>query len=876
MEEKKIQFEGISDEETWKLFSWFEKLINQTETKKVVRFLDFVNKKPDLSWKELYKLSFFAQNMIKSKSNSEWVDKDFLFKRINKLYNWWLESFMTHVYLTLLLQWKETNVSKIIEETLKKSIRHKDADPNLYFLFDEIYREESDKTFSKDDWTDTEQIFIKIDIKKWKWLKNKLANKTKKELEDYLIHTYDNEGKNFDLFKEVVETLIEEYNNFLNDKNRKFVFTLWNDFYYESKTYTLRKFLSEELKKLDGFKVFDVKKIKKLILLLMSNKIFLEKTGLEKQEFKILILRLILGHFHVRDDAWDFEEYPKKIKQYNGYNFSSLLLDKEFMSDFNEEWKKKIIKVYCDYYAEQLEKIVYESMFYYWKYKINIVDLWRHTFWEELINQPWWEFIKEPINLLPQVFKNLYDWDSQRTPLINNSKEKSLSEYLSEFFPNDTSIEEKKKKEKQERKEREAEERRQEALKEIEKKKEEFERENQKLKKRQEKIKLELAWDKEYNNFIKKVLSKKIDISKLEVEVFYIPYWEDTLDTKIWRVSSEILNKKTTPVQFATYYKILKVFENMSEPLEDFIYSMRRRYEVFQADKKLFEKVFREHLTDVYFLTKEEQDVIIWEMKRMFWDEWAFIDAFYAEFMPDLISCEFSYSQDEACFPASIKRIQLLNKFESFDDEYEEDEYEEDKDEEEDEKELQELKERQKRVKEKIDNDKWFQDIIKKILSKKIDISKMDICIHVIPYWEDTLDTKSLKVSQKLINSETTPLLFVTYLKILKVLQRSSFDELEEFFSSMLKKLERYELNDWFEKKFREHLSDVYFLTKEEQDALLKSLVFDWHIKYAYDFYEYFMEEFVGKVYTSYMDWKCFPSSIEEIDLVENNKSIRL
>jgi hypothetical protein len=53
-----------------------------------------------------------------------------------------------------------------------------------------------------------------------------------------------------------------------------------------------------------------------------------------------------------------------------------------------------------------------------------------------------------------------------------------------------------------------------------------------------------------------------------------------------------------------------------------------------------------------------------------------------------------------------------------------------------------------------------------------------------------------LKVSQKLINSETTPLLFVTYLKILKVLQRSSFDELEEFFSSMLKKLERYELND--------------------------------------------------------------------------------
>ena len=88
--------------------------------------------------------------------------------------------------------------------------------------------------------------------------------------------------------------------------------------------------------------------------------------------------------------------------------------------------------------------------------------------------------------------------------------------------------------------------------------------------------------------------------------------------------------------------------------------------------------MFREHLTDVYFLTKEEQDVIIWEMKRMFWDEWAFIDAFYIEFMPDLIGCVFLPSQDEACFPASIKRIQLLNKFDSFNDEYEEDDIDED------------------------------------------------------------------------------------------------------------------------------------------------------------------------------------------------------
>ena len=419
----------------------------------------------------------------------------------------------------------------------------------------------------------------------------------------------------------------------------------------------------------------------------------------------------------------------------------------------------------------------------------------------------------------------------------------------------------------------------------------EYDKERKELIKRQERIKIELADDNEYNSFMKKVLSKKIDVSDLEIKIFYLPYWEDTLDTKIWKVSPELINKKTTPLQFATYYKILKVCEKINESLEDFVYSMKNRFKNIQNDKNLFEKVFREHLSDVFFLNKDEQDVIIWEMKRIDWNNWT-IDTFYMKFMPKLISREFLTSQDEACFPESIEEIEILNKFDSFDDEYDEDEYEEDdidddiddtdEEDEDDEdiediEELQELKEKQKRVKEKIDNDKWFQDIIKKILSKKIDISQMDIRLHVIPYWEDTLDTKSLKVSQQLINSETTPLLFVTYLKILKVLQISPFDELEEFFSSMLKKLERYEFDsDLFEKKFREHLSDVYFLTKKEQDALLHSLVFDWHIKYAYDFYEYFMEEFVGKVYTSYMDEKCFPSSIEEIEIVENNKSIRI
>ena len=425
----------------------------------------------------------------------------------------------------------------------------------------------------------------------------------------------------------------------------------------------------------------------------------------------------------------------------------------------------------------------------------------------------------------------------------------------------------------------------------------EYDKERKELIKRQERIKIELSWDQEYNSFMKKVLSKKIDVSNLEIEIYYLPYWEDTLDTKIWKVSPELINKKTTPLQFATYYKILKVCQHSNESLEDFVYSMKNRFKKVQNDKKLFEKTFREHLSDVFFLNNDEQDVIIWEMKRIDWNNWT-IDTFYMKFMPKLISREFLASQDEACFPESIEEIEILNKFDSFDDEYEEDEYEEDDDEyndedtdEEDEEdfedieedfedieeELQELKEKQKRVKEKIDNDKWFQDIIKKILSKKIDISQMDIRLHVIPYWEDTLDTKSLEVSQQLINSETTPLLFVTYLKILKVLQISPFDELEEFFASMLKKLEKYEFNsDVFKKKFREHLSDVYLLTKKEQDALLNTLAFGWDIEYAYDFYEYFMEEFVGKVYTSYMDEKCFPSSIEEIELVENNKSIRL
>lgn len=192
-------------------------------------------------------------------------------------------------------------------------------------------------------------------------------------------------------------------------------------------------------------------------------------------------------------------------------------------------------------------------------------------------------------------------------------------------------------------------------------------------------------------------------------------------------------------------------------------------------------------------------------------------------------------------------------------------------------KERKELIKRQEKIKIELANDGDYQDFMKKVLSKKIDVSNLEIEIYYLPYWEDTLNTKSLEVSQQLINSETTPLLFVTYLKILKVLQISPFDELEEFFPSMLKKLERYEFNsDWFKKKFREHLSDVYLLTKKEQDALLNTLAFGWDIEYAYDFYEYFMEELVGKVYTSYMDEKCFPSSIEEIELVENNKSIKL
>ena len=74
MEEKKIQFEGISDEETWKLFSWFEKLINQTETKKVIRFLDFINKKPEFSWKKPYTFSFFARQKFLI-SNILWYSK---------------------------------------------------------------------------------------------------------------------------------------------------------------------------------------------------------------------------------------------------------------------------------------------------------------------------------------------------------------------------------------------------------------------------------------------------------------------------------------------------------------------------------------------------------------------------------------------------------------------------------------------------------------------------------------------------------------------------------------------------------------------------------------------------------------------------------
>ena len=899
MEEKKIQFEGISDEETWKLFSWFEKLINQSETKKVIRFLDFINKKPEFSWKKPYTFSFFAQVKDNEKKD-ELVNKDFLIKRIDKLYEWKVDKFMTDIYLQALVQWKNANLKEIIREMLNEKDRSEDN--NRVSLFERIYKGVIQKT-TEDDPTEIETIFVRIDWVKSEMKNHNTPNAIKKAFEDYLYDDYDTKSQNLDLFDETVQILEEEYYNFLKDKKKNFIFdeNLWS---------FIENFVAAS-------KIKDEKQIISSINSFMSDWLFFEKSWLSKQNFKILLLENFTCCFLVWNALYWGNKSPetqqKIVERLSKLTFIKTLLDKEFMSDFDEKWRQKLLNMLSDYQVDQLTYVTIYNIKLFHGLKEPLVNLWIHTFWEELINQPWWEFFKKPIDLVPLVVQLLYKKQLEWSYLLSQAlKGIALSKWLESIFSNTPKemlilkktkeikeLEEEKRQEeenrerikREEKERREREQAEKQALKEIEKKKEEFERENQKLKKRQESIKLKLAWDKEYNNIIKQVLSKKIDISKIEVNVYYIPYWEDTLDTKIWRVSSEILNKKTTPLQFATYYKILKVFENMSEPLEDFIYSMRRRYEIFQNDKKLFEKVFREHLSDVYFLTKEEQDVIIWEMKRMFWDDWAFIDAFYIEFMPDLIGCVFLTSQDEACFPASIKEIELVQKYNFNDDEEdeedddiddtEEDEESEDLEDDEDnenyEEELQELKERQKRVKEKLDNDKWFQDIIKKILSKKIDISQMDIRIHVIPYWEDTLDTKSLKVSQKLINFETTPLLFVTYLKILKVLQISPFDELEEFFASMLKKLEKYELDDdLFEKKFREHLSDVYLLTKEEQDALLKSLVFDWHIKYAYDFYEYFMEEFVGKVYTSYMDEKCFPSSIEEIELVENNKSIRL
>jgi len=42
--------------------------------------------------------------------------------------------------------------------------------------------------------------------------------------------------------------------------------------------------------------------------------------------------------------------------------------------------------------------------------------------------------------------------------------------------------------------------------------------------------------------------------------------------------------------------------------------------------------------------------------------------------MPDLISCEFLASQDQGCFPASIKEIELVQKYNFNDDEEEDDE----------------------------------------------------------------------------------------------------------------------------------------------------------------------------------------------------------
>ena len=944
MEEKKIQFEGISDEETWKLFSWFEKLINQSETKKVIRLLDFLNKKSNVSWNTIYDLSFFMQrkNDESSEQTETWnnqnENRDFLLKRINELYDWKLDKLMTDIYLKDLLKLKNANLKETIEETLKNNYAEywysniilNNIYSNSWYsydgLFTDVYKDKDTQTQTNVKKVGTDQFFMRVDLKSWQWDWDVLLKKVKKEFSNFLKSGYEAKEKNLNLFEEAIEILADEYDKFLKDKNRKFVFLTGGLSYKTRKDENLEDFVKTIFKKAKANIKTD-KDFPKLFTKLMSIETFCDKSWLTKQELKIKLFKYILEVFKLYDenivgDLW------KSVQRSNKFNFANILLDENFISDINEKWRRELIDICCDFYsyniAKAAHKCIYDQSTYTFKERY-LKELFKTTFWEELINQPWWEFFKKPIDLVPLVVQKLY---RLKTWGGNSLSEDNCYELLKGFFPNtpkdmlrirkseeEIKIEkEKKKREEERRKAREEEERiakeeekkakqermRQEALKEIEEKKEEFERENQKLKKRQEKIKLKLAWDKEYNNFIKKVLSKKVDIANIGVQVHYIPYWEDSTSKKIWKVSSEILNKKTTPLQFATYYKILKVFENMSETLEDFIYSMRRRYEIFQADKKLFEKVFREHLSDVYFLTKEEQDVIIWEMKRMFWDEWAFIDAFYIEFMPDLIGCEFLASQDEACFPASIKEIELVQKY-NFNDEEEEDDKEDvdeenedndeddtdeednvdddneddweeeddwDEDEEFSKSRIETVRDALKEAKVEINRDKGFQNIVQKMLSKEIDSRKKGIQIHYLPYWnDDASNMKTKRISSKLINKDTNPLLFVACLKILKIFQKC-WIELEEIFSIMKRRLDKHDSD----KYFRKHLSDFYSLTKEEQDALLEY----WNFVFTSDFYEDFMEELVGTEYSYSADETWFPSFIEKVELIEGYEPVYL
>jgi hypothetical protein len=101
--------------------------------------------------------------------------------------------------------------------------------------------------------------------------------KVKKEFSNFLKSGYEAKEKNLNLFEEAIEILADEYDKFLKDKNRKFVFLTGGLSYKTRKDENLEDFVKTIFKKAKANIKTD-KDFPKLFTKLMSIETFCDKS----------------------------------------------------------------------------------------------------------------------------------------------------------------------------------------------------------------------------------------------------------------------------------------------------------------------------------------------------------------------------------------------------------------------------------------------------------------------------------------------------------------------------------------------------------------------------------------------------------------------